>query len=148
MSRYAPEGRRAARPRGRRGAAGSARRVGTTPDPNGCARRDERRATLRAGERTVSRETRKAAAKITAASPLTQVCDAAASGDRAAPCDQSIDDHDQGDHEQNVDQTAADVKREKSECPQDEQDDRECPKHDEYPRFDCTPTDAVRPLVR
>jgi hypothetical protein len=74
--------------------------------------------------------TRKAAAKITAASLLTQVLGANASGDWPSSRYQPEDDHDQRDHEEKMNQTAADVKREKSECPQDEQDDRECPKHD------------------
>jgi hypothetical protein len=43
--------------------------------------------------------------------------------------DQANDDDDQRDHEQEVDESAADVKGEEAERPQDEEDDRQSPQH-------------------
>lgn len=72
----------------------------------------------------------KAAANFAAASVSTQVQRVIYSDDRPATSHETIDDHDQGDHEEQVDESSADVKRKKAECPENEQDDSECPQHD------------------
>ena len=72
----------------------------------------------------------KAAANFAAASVSTQVQRIICSDDRPATSHETIDDDDERDHEQEMDETSTDVKRKKSERPQDEQDDCECPQHD------------------
>jgi len=56
------------------------------------------------------------------------------SDDGAASRDETIDDHDQREHEQQMNEPATDVEGERAECPQDEQDDRECEEHGVHPR--------------
>jgi hypothetical protein len=43
-----------------------------------------------------------------------------------------------------MDEASADVEREKAKRPQDEQNDSQCPKHDEYPRLVVSPSYAAR----
>ena len=49
--------------------------------------------------------------------------------DGSSAGDELVDDHDQRDHQKQVDQPAADMERQKTESPEDEEDDCDGPKH-------------------